>query len=68
MKFRIALIYGDGIGPEVVKASLKVLEALNFNAEYLEIKAGYDYWRQTGKPIEDGALDVIKSCHCILKG
>ncbi len=68
MKFRIALIYGDGIGPEVVKASLKVLEALNFNAEYLEIKAGYDYWRQTGKPIEDGALDVIKNCHCILKG
>ncbi|MEM1901493.1 MAG: isocitrate/isopropylmalate dehydrogenase family protein [Candidatus Nezhaarchaeales archaeon] len=68
MKYRIAVIYGDGIGPEVIGAALKVLEALDLNAEYVEVKAGYEYWKQSGRPIEDGALDVIKSCNCILKG
>lgn len=68
MTFKIALIYGDGVGPEVIKASIMVLNSLNFEAEYVEVKAGYEYWKQTGKPIEDGALEVIKSCNCILKG
>ncbi|MEM0240647.1 MAG: isocitrate/isopropylmalate dehydrogenase family protein [Candidatus Nezhaarchaeales archaeon] len=68
LKYRIAVIYGDGIGPEVIGAALKVLEALDLNAEYVEVKAGYEYWKQSGRPIEDGALDVIKSCNCILKG
>lgn len=68
MSFKIALIYGDGVGPEVIKAALEVLEALGFDAEYVEVKAGYEYWRRTGKPMEDGALDVIRSCRCILKG
>ncbi|MCX8142216.1 MAG: isocitrate/isopropylmalate dehydrogenase family protein [Candidatus Nezhaarchaeota archaeon] len=68
MSFKIALIYGDGIGPEVVRASLKVLESIDFDADYVEVKAGYDYWRQTGKPMEDGALDAIRGCQCILKG
>lgn len=68
MRYKVAVIYGDGIGPEVIKAAIKVLESLNFDAEYVEVKAGYEYWRQSGKSIEDGALDVIKSCDCILKG
>ena len=68
MSFKIALIYGDGVGPEVIKAALEVLEALGFDAEYVEVKAGYEYWRRTGKPMEDGALDVIRSCRCVLKG
>ncbi|MEM4576613.1 MAG: isocitrate/isopropylmalate dehydrogenase family protein [Candidatus Nezhaarchaeales archaeon] len=68
MNFKIAVIRGDGIGPEVIDSTLKVLEALDFDAEYVEIKAGYEYWRKTGKPIEDGALNTIKSCNCILKG
>ncbi|NHW45183.1 MAG: isocitrate/isopropylmalate dehydrogenase family protein [Candidatus Verstraetearchaeota archaeon] len=68
MSFKIALIYGDGVGPEVIKAALEVLEALDFDAEYVEVKAGYEYWRRTGKPMEDGALDVIRSCRCVLKG
>jgi isopropylmalate/isohomocitrate dehydrogenase-like protein len=68
LSFKIALIYGDGVGPEVIKAALEVLEALDFDAEYVEVKAGYEYWRRTGKPMEDGALDVIRSCRCVLKG
>lgn len=46
LKYRIAVIYGDGIGPEVIGAALKVLEALDLNAEYVEVKAGYEYWKQ----------------------
>lgn len=68
MSFKIALIRGDGIGPEVIEAALEVLEALDFDAEYVEVNAGYEHWKRTGKAIEDGALDVIRSCRCILKG
>jgi len=68
LSLKIAVIYGDGVGPEVIKAALKVIEALDFDAEYLEVNAGYEYWKRTGKPIEDGALDIIRSCRCILKG
>jgi isopropylmalate/isohomocitrate dehydrogenase-like protein len=68
LSFKIALIRGDGIGPEVIEAALEVLEALDFDAEYVEVNAGYEHWKRTGKAIEDGALDVIRSCRCILKG
>lgn len=68
MRYKIAVIYGDGVGPEVIKAAINVLEEVGFDAEYVEVKAGYEYWRQSGKSMEDGALDTIKSCNCILKG
>ncbi|MDI9619582.1 MAG: isocitrate/isopropylmalate dehydrogenase family protein [Candidatus Nezhaarchaeota archaeon] len=68
MGYRIALLRGDGIGPEVINAALEVLNQVGFKAEFIEIKAGYDYWKQAGKPIEDGALEVIRKCHCTLKG
>ncbi len=68
MSLKIAVIYGDGVGPEVIKAALEVLGALDFDAEYVNVDAGYEYWKRTGKPMEDGALEVIRSCRCILKG
>jgi len=68
LSFKVAVIYGDGVGPEVIKAALDVLEALDFDAEYVEVNAGYEYWKRTGKPMEDGALDIIRGCKCILKG
>jgi len=68
LSLKIAVIYGDGVGPEVIKAALEVLGALDFDAEYVNVDAGYEYWKRTGKPMEDGALEVIRSCRCILKG
>jgi len=40
MTYRITLIPGDGIGPEVVEATRRVLEALGLNFEWEVMPAG----------------------------
>lgn len=51
-RHRIALIRGDGIGPELMDAALRVLDAASevggAELEYLEIDAGADTYRRTG--------------------
>ena len=67
-KYRIAVIPGDGVGPEIVSETLRLLNEVGFNAEYIHINAGLKYYGETGKPIEDNAIDTIKNCHATLKG
>ncbi len=68
MKYKIGIISGDGIGPEVISSALKLLSELNFDAEYIEIKAGLNFYKISGKPIEDSALEKLEECDAILKG
>ena len=67
-KYRVGVIYGDGIGPEIVGVTLDVLEGLGFNAEFIEVKAGYDYYRRSGKVIEDDGINILRNVDAILKG
>lgn len=67
-KYRIAIIKGDGVGPEIVDAAIRVLSGLGFNAEFIEVNAGYEFFRRTGKSIEEGGLDILKSVDAVLKG
>lgn len=65
---KILVIKGDGIGPEVIGASLQVLEELGFDAEWLFREAGYEYYVRTGKPYQDDLLDVAAEVDVIYKG
>ncbi|MEM1702375.1 MAG: isocitrate/isopropylmalate dehydrogenase family protein [Desulfurococcaceae archaeon] len=67
-RYRIGVIKGDGIGPEVVDASLRVLGELGLDLEFIEISAGYGYYKRTGKPIEDGFVDKVMEMDAVLKG
>jgi len=67
-KYRIAVIEGDGVGPEIVSEALRLLGKLGFDAEYIKIDAGWKYYEETGKPIEDDALDKIRSTDALIKG
>ncbi len=55
--FNLAVIAGDGIGPEVVNEGLKVLDTvakkydLNFNKTNYELGAAY--WHKTGETLPD---------------
>lgn len=64
---RIAVIEGDGIGPEVIRGTISILERC-LDAEFVKIRAGKSYFNESGKPIEEGALDKIKECDALLKG
>jgi len=63
----VALIGCDGIGRELAKAASNLLER-HFNVAFLEIEAGYEYFRRTGKNLDDEGLEKIRSCRGILFG
>jgi methanogen homoisocitrate dehydrogenase len=65
---RVALIKGDGIGPEVIESALVVLEAAGAEFEKVPVEIGYEKWKRTGVAIENKDIDIIKSCDCILFG
>ena len=65
---RVAVIEGDGIGPEVIESALVVLEAVGAEFEKVPVEIGYEKWRRTGIAMGGEDLDIIKSCDCILFG
>lgn len=69
---KIALLPGDGIGPEVVEQAVKVLRALEERAHvqfnFTPASIGADAIRKTGNPLPDETLSVCRSSDAILFG
>ena len=65
---RITLIPGDGIGSEVSRAAVKVIDAAGANVEWEEVEAGIAVAEKYGKPLPDHVLDKIKKNRVALKG
>lgn len=72
MKKKVAVIYGDGIGPEVTKQSMKVLDAIaqrfGHEFEYEFCLMGADAIDKTGSPLPDETLEVVLNSDAILFG
>lgn len=67
-KYKIGIIKGDGIGPEIIDAVLYVLPHLGLDLDVVELQAGYEFYRRSGKVVEDGFFDKVKKLDAILKG
>jgi methanogen homoisocitrate dehydrogenase len=65
---RVAVIRGDGIGPEVIESALKVLEAAGVDIEEVPVEVGFGKWKRTGKAMTEEDLEIIKNCRCLLFG
>ena len=65
---KIAVIPGDGIGPEVVQSALEVLETAGAVFEPVHLEIGLSRWKKTGLAMSDEDMDTIKDCDCILFG
>ena len=65
-KKTIALIPGDGIGPEITKETLKVLKALAPNFEYAEADLGGVAIDKTGFPFPDETKKIVKEADAVL--
>jgi 3-isopropylmalate dehydrogenase len=57
---KIAVIPGDGIGPEVIAAGMQVLERLNLPLDYVHFGWNADEYLRTGVSIPPGAMDDIR--------
>jgi isocitrate dehydrogenase (NAD+) len=65
---RIALIPGDGIGPEVVEAARRVVEATGLEVEWLRCDAGAAVAERTGETLPESVLEAIRGADAALKG
>jgi isocitrate dehydrogenase (NAD+) len=68
MKHRITLIPGDGIGPEVTAATLKVIEAAGLEVEWETINAGKDAFEKHGQYLPDELMESIQRTRVAIKG
>ena len=64
----VVLIPGDGIGKEISESVKRVSDALNCDINWLEYKAGAEYFETSGKLLEDGLLEKIEAVKLALKG
>jgi isocitrate dehydrogenase (NAD+) len=64
----IAVIRGDGIGPEIMDATLRVLDALGVGLGYEFVDAGLAAHAQTGELLPQATLDAIAKHRVALKG
>ena len=58
-KYTVITMPGDGIGNQVLPESLRVLEAVGFDAEYIHADIGWDCWRNNGNPLPDRTIDLL---------
>jgi len=70
--YKIAVIPGDGTGPEVVNEGLKVLKAasekFNFQYETKSFDWGGDRYLKTGETVPEGGLEELKKFDAIFLG
>jgi isopropylmalate/isohomocitrate dehydrogenase-like protein len=71
--YRIAVLPGDGIGPEVIEAAIKVLNAVqkaskNLNFKFTFGEAGYNCIGKYGTNVPQKTLNMLKQTDACLKG
>jgi len=65
---KLAVIGGDGIGPEVVAEALKVLKAAAVTVDATTYDLGAQRWHRTGETLPDAVLEEIRGHDAILLG
>jgi len=70
--YKIGVIKGDGIGPEIIDEAIKVLDAVSvtqgFNLKYEEMLLGGAAIDETGVPLPEETIKGVKKCDAILFG
>jgi 3-isopropylmalate dehydrogenase len=65
---KIAVLPGDGIGPEIVAQAVKVLKALNIGLEMEEAPIGGAGYEAAGDPLPAATLKLAKEADAVLLG
>ena len=73
MHYRLGVLKGDGIGPEIVEAALVVLEAVQrrdprLRFEWVPLPMGWEAIRATGNALPESAVEALKKCDAWVLG
>ena len=70
--YKIGVIKGDGIGPEIIDEAIKVLDAVSvaqgFNLKYEEMLLGGAAIDETGVPLPEDTIQGVTKCDAVLFG
>jgi 3-isopropylmalate dehydrogenase len=66
--YKVGIIGGDGIGPEVVAEALKVVDAAGVSLATTRYDLGADRYTRTGEVLPDGVLQDLRRLDAILLG
>jgi 3-isopropylmalate dehydrogenase len=70
--YNIALLPGDGTGPEVLREGVKVLDAVGANYDFTLNYTDYDFggerYKRTGETLPDNAIAELRKHHAIFLG
>jgi isocitrate dehydrogenase (NAD+) len=68
MRYKVTLIPGDGVGPEIADATRKVLDATGVGFDWDVQDAGTDVYEKEGTPLPDRVIESIKKNKVAIKG
>ena len=72
MNYKVPVISGDGIGPEIIAEGQKVLEAAadkhNFSLEWIDYSIGAEHYLKTGELISEETLKELSGYPAIYLG
>ena len=68
MGYKVGVIRGDGIGPEVVAEALKVVRAVGVDLDTVDYDLGGARYLRTGEVLPDHVLDELRGMDAILLG
>lgn len=73
MKYKFAVFPGDGVGPELIKEGIKLIEKAaeldKFNVEWIEYPHGTEHYLETKESLTERTLkDIKNSCNAIYCG
>lgn len=65
---RVAVLPGDGIGPEVTAVAVRVLHAAGFNGTFTTHPVGWSEWCARGEPLPAATLQACRDADAVLFG
>ena len=68
VKYKIAILPGDGVGVEVVEAAMIVLKKLAVDAQYIPGDIGWEFWRKEGNALPDRTIKLLQETNACLFG
>ncbi|MGE0409741.1 MAG: isocitrate/isopropylmalate family dehydrogenase, partial [Amphiplicatus sp.] len=65
---KVAVLAGDGVGPEIVAEAMRVLKALNLPLAFEEALVGGAAYRALGRPLPEATLKLAVDSDAVLFG
>lgn len=68
MSKKVAVLPGDGIGPEVVSSTVAAITSLGTDIELITADIGYECFKRTGEALPRATAELVNECDAVLLG